>query len=579
MTQMSDNNEPGLARRDLFGLAAATVATVTTATTAFAADAPATNPLNSRTNPSEHGAGVPVPTRVVDTTSGRVQGLVTDGVHYFKGVRYGAPPVGMLRWMPPQRPVPSSVILDCSDFGAPAIQMASGATAAHATDFGLQMNRAFTTPSDIKIQSEDCLFLNVWTPATDAAKRPVMLWIHGGGFAYGSGGQPIYDMEGLAREYDVCCVSVNHRLNLFGYLHLGDAMGSTYASSGTVGMQDIVLALQWVRDNIANFGGDPGNVTIMGQSGGGAKVSILLSMDSAKGLFHKASVQSGPGLAVGRKDQAAKTAQALLDELGVKAGDIQALRALPYQAILAAAGSAAAKQTGGPRFPGMGGGAGFSFNPIVDGIAITRDPFTPDAPASSADIPLLLGYTRDELTLFMAAQPWFGTMTEDQLKQFSGFNPKAPALIEAWRKIRPDFSPTYLFTAMASSTFAMGGSITLADRKVALGKAPVFMWQMEWETPVANGLFKSPHTMEIPFMLNSWRRVPQFVGPAKPAANMAKQIAGAWVAFARTGQPDGPTTPHWPAYDSTTRATMVFNNTSKVVNDPYPEVRKILQGP
>jgi para-nitrobenzyl esterase len=561
-----------IARRDLFGLAAATAAlgaTSAAADNALTATAP-------RTRPIQDTPGSPVVTKVVDTTSGRVQGLVNTGVHTFKGVRYGAPPVGALRWMPPQKPEKVSYILDCSDFGAPAIQMASGATAAHATDFGLQMNRAFTTPSDIKIQNEDCLFLNVWSNGTDTQKRPVMVWIHGGGFAYGSGGQPIYDMEALAREYDVCCVSMNHRLNVFGYLNLADAFGAPYASSGTVGMQDLVLALEWVRDNIANFGGDPGNVTIMGQSGGGAKVSILLAMESAKGLFHKASIQSGPGLTVGKKDQAAKNAQALLDELGVK--DVKGLQALPPQAILAATEKAAAK-INGPRMPGMrGGGAGFSFGPIVDGVAITRDPFTPDAPAVSANVPIMIGYTKDEMALFMAAEPWFGTMTEDQLKQFIGFSgPKGPAVLDAWRKLRPDYSPTYLFVATISSMFAMGGSITLAERKYAQHGAPIYMWEMVWETPVANGIFKAPHCMEIPFMLNSWRRVPQFVGPAKEAEHMAKQIAGAWVAFARTGVPNGPATPAWPAYTPDTRATMLFDHTSKVVNDPFSDVRKVLE--
>jgi para-nitrobenzyl esterase len=561
----------GIARRDLFGLAAAGIATAATSSSVEAANAPPTPNTGF-----EHSPGAPIPTAIVPTTSGRVLGLVNDGVHTFKGIRYGAPPVGMLRWMPPQRPKPSDVILDCSDYGAPAIQLVGGPTAAPQTSFGMQMNRVFTTPSELKVQSEDCLFLNVWTPATDAKKRPVMVWLHGGGFQWGSSNQPIYDMEALAREYDVTCVSMNHRLNIFGYMHLGDAMGSTYASSGTVGMQDLVLALQWVRDNIASFGGDPGNVTIMGQSGGGFKVSILMAMDSAKGLFHKASIQSGAGLDVGRKDQAAKNTQLVLDELGIKAGDIQALRAVPYQTLIAAVNAITARQGGG--MMGMGPPRGPDFSPILDGIAITRDPFTPDAPAASADVPLLIGYVKDEMSIFMASNPWFYTMTEDQLKQFAGFTgPKGPKLVEAWRKIRPDYAPSYLFVAALSSQFFGGSSITLAERKAAQAKAPVYMWNMTWETPVSNGVFKTPHTMEIPFMLDSWRRLPQFVGPAKPAANMAKQIAGAWVAFARTGVPDGPATPHWPAYDTTTRSVMVFDTTSKVVNDPNPEVRQILQ--
>ena len=574
----TSDKKDGIARRDIFALGAGAAALVATSGQAHAAP----NQLQAAAaGRIEGGAGVPVVTKVIDTTSGRVQGLVNDRVHTFKGIRYGAPPVGPLRWMPPQKPVPASVILDCSEYGAPAMQMATGATAAPMTDFGMQMSRVFTTPSELKIQNEDCLFLNVWTPNTDSKARPVMFWIHGGGFAYGSGGQPIYCGEDLARDHDVVVVSVNHRLNLFGYLYLGDAMGEAYKTSGSVGMQDLVLALQWVKDNISAFGGDPGNVTIMGQSGGGAKVSLLLAMDSAKGLFHKASVQSGPGLLTGRRENAVKATNGLLDELAIKPGDVAALQAVPAARLIQAAFASEAKASGGvPRMPGMPrGGGGFGFGPIVDGIAITRDPFTPDAPAVSADIPLLLGYTKDEMTLFMAALPWFGTLTEDQLKQFTSPIPKGPAIVEVWRKIRPDYSPTYLFAATVSSMFAMGGSITLAERKAAQHAAPVYMWQMNWETPVAGGIFKSPHTMEIPFMLDSYRRVRAFVGPDPGAANMARQLSAAWVAFARSGNPDCKQIPHWPAYDAATRATMVFDTKSQVVNDPNAEVRQILQRP
>jgi para-nitrobenzyl esterase len=525
----------------------------------------------------ESGAPAQI-TRVIDTTSGPVRGLINDGVHTFKGIRYGATPVGGLRWMPPRAPTPSKFILDCSDYGAPAMQMASGAIASPMGDYGMLMARAFTTPSELKIQNEDCLFLNLWTPATDNRKRPVMFWIHGGIFAYGSGNQPIYCMEDLARDYDVVAVNVNHRLNAFGYLYLGELMGDAYKSSGTVGIQDLVLALKWVKDNIANFGGDPGNVTIMGQSGGGAKVSILMSMDSAKGLFHKASIQSGPGLMVGRRGGATVAARSLLDELGVRPGDIKSLQALPAQTIIAAAFASEKKNSAGPRVPGMRRPPGFGFLPIVDDVAVTRDPFTPDAPAVSREVPLLVGYVKDEVTIFTAGEPWFRSLTESDLEQrIAMLGPKGRRLVEAWRRIRPDYSPTYLLTAAMSSMFAMGGSIALAERKAAQGGAPVHMWYMTWETPVAGGMFRTPHTMEIPFMLDSYRRVRIFAGPDPGAARMAKQFAGAWVAFARTGNPDCPEIPAWQPYDSSTRATMVFDLESKLVNDPNPEVRKILQ--
>src|SRR5215475_6032697 len=290
MTKPKSGLKPSrVSRRDMLRMTAATAVAATSGITLGQTASPAKAACSADN-------GIPVVTKVVNTTNGRVQGLVNTGVHTFKGIRYGAPPVGALRWMPPKKPDPWKTILDCSSYGAPAFQIAGGTIAAPVSDFGMAMGRVFTTPSDLKVQNEDCLFLNVWTPGTDNKRRPVMVWIHGGGFAFGSSSQPIYEGEDLARKQDVVVVSMNHRLNLFGYLHLGEAMGEGYQSSGTVGMQDLVLCLEWIRDNIVEFGGDPGNVTIMGQSGGGAKVSILLSMPSAKGLFHKASIQSGAGL-------------------------------------------------------------------------------------------------------------------------------------------------------------------------------------------------------------------------------------------------------------------------------------------
>jgi para-nitrobenzyl esterase len=557
MNAVTNGTTGGLNRRQLLTLAAAVAAGGVPALSLAQAE-------TKKTSGGEKGPGVPIVTKVVPTKYGRVQGLVNDGVHTFKGVRYAAAPVGELRFMPPQKPEAWTTILDCSDYGAPAMQLASGTTASPVSDFGMQMSRVFTTPSEIKIQNEDCLFLNVWTPNTDTKKRAVMFWIHGGGYAYGSGGQPIYCGEDLAREYDVTVVSVNHRLNVFGYLYLGDLMvGEQFKGSGTVGMQDLVAALEWVRDNIAEFGGDPGNVTIMGQSGGGLKVCNLLAMPSAKGLFHKASIQSGASPTVARKEAATRTAKAVLDELKIVPGDIKALQAVPAQTLLQAARKAGA----------MSGG----FNPILDGVAITRDPFAPDSPDASADVPILLGFVKDEMTIFTASEPWYGTMTDSDLTKFAAAMPKGPALLAEFRKIYPDYSPTYLRIALMSALFG-AGSYTVADRKVAKGKAPVYMWFMKWETPVNKGILKTPHTIEIPFMLNSYNRVRAYVGPGDGPKKMAQQLAGAWVAFARTGKPDCKAIPHWPAYDSTTRATMVFNLKSSVVNDPNSSVRKLLMG-
>jgi len=366
----------------------------------------------------------------------------------------------------------------------------------------------------------------------------------------------------------VVFVSVNHRLGPFGYLDLSALGNDRYATSGNAGMLDLVLALEWVRDNIAAFGGDPGNVTIMGQSGGGAKVSTLLAMPSAKGLFHKAAIQSGPGLAVGRPGPAAAGAKRLLDALDVKPGERSKLEAIPAPDIIAAA----QKLGGGPGGGGAGGG------PIVDGIAIPRDPFTPDAPAVSADVPILVGWAKDEWTIFTAGEPWFGKMTEADLQaRVKPMGENGQKLLAAVRKDFAGYSPTNLWVEMISVR-VMQGSETLAARKAEQGRAPAYVYMTSWETPAGGGVFKAPHTVEIPFMLYSYDKVRAFVGPGPEPKHMADQIGGAWVAFARTGDPNHPGIPHWPAYDPKTRPVMDFNVKSRVVNDPWPEVRVALSG-
>jgi para-nitrobenzyl esterase len=546
---------------------AAMLAAATAQAAPAAKKAPAKAPAVRRSAPgqAETGPGAPIPTPVVKTRAGPVQGLVEDRVHGFKGIPYGAAPIGALRFMPPQPPKPWTETFDASDFGAPAMQLAGGTSVVARNDFSFQMHRVFNTPSELKVMNEDCLYLNVWTPAPDRKRRPVMVWIHGGGFAYGSGSQPIYQCDGLARRYDVVAVSLNHRLNVFGYLNLAEAFGPDYATSGTVGMQDLVLALRWIHDNIEAFGGDPDNVMIMGQSGGGAKVSTLLAMPSAKGLFHKAAIQSGPGLTLGRPGPAAEGARKLLEALGVKPGDRAALASVPAPAFLEAVG----KLGGGFGGPGSG--------PIVDGTVIPRDPFTPDAPAVSADVPILVGWAKDEMTIFTAGEPWFGTMTEADLQaRVKPFGEKGQQLLAALRRAYPDYSPTYLWVQMSSTGLGLGGSETLAERKAAQGRAPAYVYMVSWETPAGGGVFKSPHTIEIPFMLWSFDKVRAYVGPGPGPRHMAEQIGGAWAAFARTGKPDHPGIPHWPAFNAQTRPVMDFNTTSRVVDDPLGEVRKVL---
>jgi para-nitrobenzyl esterase len=286
-------------------------------------------------------------------------------------------------------------------------------------------------------------------------------------------------------------------------------------------------------------------------------------MDSAKGLFHKASIESGANPTVGRKERATDAAKKLLAELKVAPGDIAALQALPAPTILAAAAKV-----------GVGGAGGSG--PILDGVAITRDPFLPDAPDVSADVPILVGWCKDEWTIFTTGEPWFGTMTEADLQaRVAPLGDAGQKLLAAYRKAYPDYSPTYLWIQMISGR-VMQGSQFVATAKAAKGRAPAYVWFMTWETPVEGGALKTPHTMEIPFALYNFDKVRAYVGEGPAPKHMADQIAGAWVAFARTGKPDHPGIPHWPPFNATERPVMEFNLTSRVVDDPLSDVRQIL---
>ena len=346
-------------------------------------------------------AQVPDATSIVTTSAGRVQGLKDRGISVFKGIRYGKAPVGPLRFMPPEKPHPWAGIADATGFGAPAMQLYSP-SGERTSDFTRQIQTIFPTQTEEKIDNEDCLFLNVRTPTTDGKKRPVLVWFHGGGYNYGSGAWPVYDGRNLAAKGDMVVVTVNHRLNAFGYLYLADRFGKDFAASGNVGNLDLVASLQWVRDNIAAFGGDPANVTIAGESGGGSKVSTLLATPAANGLFQKAIIQSGPGVTGGKKEDAARFTDAILAQAGIDSVD--KLRGAPADAILAAARTVMTRMAGG------GFGTGPGFGPIVDGTVLPRDPFVPTAPAQSRDVPVMIGWNKDEMTLFTASMPWFGTL-------------------------------------------------------------------------------------------------------------------------------------------------------------------------
>jgi para-nitrobenzyl esterase len=424
--------------------------------------------------------------------------------------------------------------------------------------------RRFKATMETSPGSEDCLVLNVWTPAT-SGKRPVMVWLHGGGFAIGSGGDPQYEGSALARRGDVVVVTLNHRLNALGYLYLGD-LSPDFADSGNAGTLDIVLALQWVRDNIARFGGDPDNVTIFGQSGGGAKVSAMLAVPAAKGLFHKAIIQSGPGLRMADRSNAAEIAEKTLAALGIAKADVHKLQTVDVNSVVRASAQAADE---------TGGNAMRKLAPVVDGRTLPTEPFDPVAPAIARDIPVMIGSTRDEATLFTSADPRFGKMTEEEAKaRFDAvLKDRGPAALAAYKAHFPNDAPTYWFTSMLTDMGTWMDSIRLAERKQAQHGAPVYMYRVDWHIPVLDGVLRSPHGTEVPLVFDNVDKAPLIMGTGPEARRLAALMSQAWVDFARSGNPSQPALP-WPAYDPQQRSTAIFETQSRIVSDPDGDLRR-----
>jgi para-nitrobenzyl esterase len=504
------------------------------------------------------------PTSPAETSLGKVRGMRADGISVFRGVPFGSD-TGAHRFRVAAVAPGWTGIRDCFEVGAQAPQLLGGA-AVPTPDLSTEVGRAIAawmngaTFADRTLpQSENCLFLNVFTPdASPVRKRPVMVWLHGGGFTVGSGGLALYEGSALARRGDVVVVTVNHRLGALGYLYLG-AMHDDFADSGNTGQLDQILALRWVRDNIANLGGDPGNVTMFGESGGGAKVSALLATPSATGLYHKAVIESGAALRMVDKATATEVAERTLEKLGVAKADVHQLQGMDSGAILQAMLTVT-----------MADG-GRTIGPVVDGRSLPAHPFDPKAPENSRDIPLLIGTNHDEALLEFTYRQSFGKMTEAEArKRFDAkLGSKAGEVFAMYRNSAPNDSPMYWYASMATDSVPWINSIRLAERKAEQKTAPVYMYRFDWVTPVARGAFRSPHGFEVGFVFDNTQLPGQrdILGTGPATLKLAAIMSQAWINFARAGNPSQKSLA-WPAYDSVTRKTMVFDKSSEIVADP-----------
>ena len=500
-----------------------------------------------------------------ETIYGKIRGVDNNGIKIFKGIPYGASTAGANRFMAPAEPAKWTGVRDALEYGHSAPQRDPAAPP--------PPTGALTISGQgLPAEGEDCLVLNVWTPsagsgASSGRKRPVMFWCHGGGFASGSGSSPDNDGTNLARRGDVVVVTINHRLNVLGFANLSE-FSRDFAASGDAGMLDIVQALKWVRANISEFGGDPNTVMIFGQSGGGRKVETLLAMPSAKGLFHRATIESGAAIKVIDRDVAVRNSELLLAKLGIEKTNVRELQKLPVEKIMAAHFAVIKDHPGVDQ-------ATAGLSPTVDGKILPQHPFHPNASPVSADVPVMIGCTRTEMTLFSTNDASAFSLNDDQMrgrvKDLLGG--QAPGIVDLYKKLNPSASPSDVYFLIASDYRYGAPTMKVAERRAALGKAPVYLYYFTWETPVQGGRLKSPHTMEIPFAFDNVKISARMTGGGADAMALADKVSDAWIAFARTGNPNTPKLPSWPAFNAKDRATMVIDNVSKVVNDPLREQR------
>ena len=499
---------------------------------------------------------------VVPTESGRVRGYVHNGTFTFKGIPYAKAD----RFMAPTKPDSWTNVRSSTTYG-PVCPTDPTTSVNDEIEFAFHHDWGYT--------NENCLSLNVWSPDVKGTKKPVMVWLHGGGFTAGSSVElPAYDGENLAKRGDVVVVSLNHRLNVLGYLDLS-AYGAKYEHSANAGLLDLVAALQWVRKNVDQFGGDPNNVTIFGQSGGGAKVTSLMNAPSAKGLFQKAIVQSGSYLnQFMERDAAQKVAAALLSELNLQPNQADSLQRISYEK-LNEAGKRALRKVGASLSDANRPAFGLSWGPIHDGTFLPYQPDNAAAQELSKTVPLLVGSTKTEFGPFNPAnRPATMEAANAMLqKQYAG---KTDAYLTAFKKAYPGTINPSDYVDVDINFRA--GTIRQANQKAVSGTAPVYMYEFTWASPVNDGMYKSMHCMELPFVFDNIDRCEEMTGGSQDARVLADRMSRAWLAFARTGNPNHKGLPNWPAYTPQNGAAMLFDTTCVVKNHHDKDLIELATG-
>jgi para-nitrobenzyl esterase len=481
------------------------------------------------------------------TRGGRIAGYRDHGVHVFKGIPYGADTAPQ-RFRPALQEPTWRGVRDATQHGASAPQNGSDGPG-----------------------SEDCLFLNVYTPGLrDGGRRPILLYIHGGGYNNGSGSSPLYDGVRLCRRGDAVVVTVNHRLNAFGYLYLAELAGPEYAHSGNVGQLDLVQALQWVRQHAAEFGGDAGNVTVFGQSGGGAKIATLMAMPAAQGLFHRAMTMSGQQVTAAGPRAATQRARLLLDALGIGA-DVASIATLPAQRILEASKL---------RDPSRVEDSSLYLGPVLDSRALQRHPFYPDAPAQSARIPMIIGNTHDETRAFLGGDADNFSLTWERLpkklqeQQYVDLSPEV--VIAEYRRLYPDYSPSDVLFAATTAGRSWRGAIIEAEARARRG-APTWVYQLDWGSPLDGGKFGAMHTLDIPLVFDNIAQPGSRTGTGDDAQRVADQMSDALLALARHCDPNHAGIPHWAPYSLQRRQTLLFDLPPRLENDPRGGERRLYE--